>query len=182
MGTNIKLYFRLLRLLRVFRVSDMLNQTNRRAIMGQIVRNPETDVPSENETLIAKQGSEFFRKLKKTKNDLRFILSSDKKQELQIPLTVVNLLQQIFDQMSSGSSVTVVSTNKEFSTQEAADYLNVSRPYVTKLCENGEILFHKVGNHRRILFQDLNSYKDSMRSERQKALKKHSALSQKLGY
>jgi excisionase family DNA binding protein len=67
-------------------------------------------------------------------------------------------------------SISIVPINKELSTQEAADILNVSRPFLVKLLESGVIPFVKVGTHRRIRFIDLMEYKKHRDEETQKGL------------
>ena len=59
----------------------------------------------------------------------------------------------------TGNAVRVIPVHAELTTQEAADILNVSRPHVVKLMENGGLTFHKVGKHRRIKFIDLMEFK-----------------------
>ena len=68
-----------------------------------------------------------------------------------------------------------------FTTQEAADLLNVSRPHLIKLLEEGAINFERVGTHRRIRFEDLMEYKHKRDNERRKALKKLTQMAQEAG-
>ena len=72
-------------------------------------------------------------------------------------------------------------SSAELSTQQAANILNVSRPYLIKLLESGEIPYYKVGKHRRILAQELYNYKSDIDTERSQTLDELTALTQELG-
>ncbi len=86
--------------------------------------------------------------------------------------------------MAQGNAVTIIPTHAELTTQEAADFLNVSRPYLVKLLDKRKVPFHKVGTHRRIKFADLVAYKKIFESERDSILEELAEQSQglKLGY
>jgi excisionase family DNA binding protein len=102
-------------------------------------------------------------------------------EEIELPQSVFRVLRQLVYHLAHGRAVTVVPVNKELTTQEAADMLNVSRPYLIKLLEQGEIPFTKTGTHRRIRFSDLIEYKQRRDAERGRGLAELTQLSQELG-
>ncbi len=83
--------------------------------------------------------------------------------------------------MAQGNAVRLIPIHAELTTQEAADLLNVSRPYLIKQIELGEIPHHKIGKHRRINFNDLMVYKDRIERLTAQELDEMVAISQELG-
>lgn len=91
---------------------------------------------------------------------------------LNVPPSVYRALRQMLPVMARGDAVAVVPLHKEMTTQEAADFLNISRPSVVKLLEEGIIPHTKVGTHRRVRFSDVLAYKQR-RSEQVKEFLDH---------
>jgi excisionase family DNA binding protein len=83
--------------------------------------------------------------------------------------------------MLQGRSVNIIPVNKEVTTQEAADFLNISRPYLVKLLEQGEIPFIKVGTHRRIRFSDVLKYKQRRDETRRRGLAEITHIAEDVG-
>lgn len=130
------------------------------------------------------QAKESSRKLSKFHNADRVKLSiegSNKETEsFVLPGIVMQMLLDILSEFSKGNAIGVIPHKAELSTQQAANLLNVSRPYLVKLLEEGKIEHTKVGTHRRVLVGDLLSYKEEIDAARNKSLDALSELSQEL--
>jgi len=90
--------------------------------------------------------------------------------EITLTPGLSQLLLEVLRFISKGDAVTLVPVSKMLTTQQAADILNVSRPYLIKLLESEKIKFEKVGRHRRIKAEDLYTYKEQRDQQRDKAL------------
>ena len=108
------------------------------------------------------------------------IIIKDTGETIRIPNKAYLLLIEILEQMAQGKSVHLLPGDSELTTQQAADILNVSRPYVVKLLEEGKIPFKKTGSHRRVRLADLMNYKKQFDDKRRKHLDNLTRISQEL--
>lgn len=119
--------------------------------------------PDESAAKVAAEAARALTPLLKARRaaaSLVLLRSNDAQQEIVVPREALELLVRILEQMAAGNAVTVIPVHAELTTQEAADLLNVSRPYLVSLLDQGAIPFHMVGTHRRVRFQDLLDYKE----------------------
>jgi excisionase family DNA binding protein len=100
--------------------------------------------------------------------------------ELDLPAVAVTLLRSILAEVARGNAVTAVPVTTELSTNQAAELLNVSRPYLIGLLERGLIPHHRVGTHRRVKLQDVLHYKSQGDIERDKVMDELVELGQEL--
>ena len=105
-------------------------------------------------------------------------------QDMILPRQALILLRDLLADMAQGDAVTVVPLHAEMTTQQAADFLNISRPYLITLLEKGDLHYTKVGTHRRIRFKDLVEYKDKIRQQSSDAMDELVKIAQEnnLGY
>ncbi len=139
-------------------------------------------VPSEAEATLAKKTKQILAKRPHSKLplDLR-VMNLVKEPTVRIPPSAARLLIQILDEMSRGNAVKLIPVRAELTTQEAANMLNMSRPTLIQLLNEGKIEFRKVGTHRRIRLESIASYKRRLDAERLAALAELSAYDQQLG-
>ena len=100
---------------------------------------------------------------------------------VELPPSVSRLLRAVVHYLANGQAVTLVPIGKELTTQQAADLLNVSRPYLVKLLEQGVMPYTKTGTHRRIRAADVLSYKARRDAQRAEELDCLTHLSQEIG-
>lgn len=100
---------------------------------------------------------------------------------VELPPAALKLIGQLLGAMSDGRPVTLVPAKQELSTVEAANFLNVSRPFVIKEIEEGRLPYRKVGTHRRIAFEDLVTYARDMRKRQERALERMAEHARELG-
>lgn len=101
--------------------------------------------------------------------------------ELTVPRPAAELLRQILSAMAAGVPVSVIPAHAELTTQQAADLLNVSRPHVIKLLEQGEIEYRLVGTHRRVLASSVRAFKESSERSQTAAADDLARLTEEMG-
>ncbi len=100
---------------------------------------------------------------------------------LELPPQALRFFADILGLMAQRQRIALVPRGHEMTTQEAANFLNVSRPFVIKQIEAGKLGCRKVGRHRRITFEELNQFRQQMRQQSEEALQTLADLSQELG-
>lgn len=139
----------------------------------------EPVAPSEHDVQLAR---ETYRQLSPhLDQDLRVQITATDGPAVELPAAAVDLLVDMLTQMADGNAVTLVPTRTELSTQQAADLLGVSRPFLVKILDERKIPYRRVGRHRRILLTDLMRYRESMDAQRHEILDELTAQAQELG-
>ena len=123
--------------------------------------------PSSSDAALARASRQLLAALEKPGAPLSLRVVDDTQEApIELPAGAVALLIEILDAMAAGRGVTIIPENAELTTAEAAEVLNVSRPFLIGLLEQGQIKFRKVGSHRRIRMEDVMDYKEKVDAER----------------
>ena len=142
---------------------------------------PPPRVPSEADVRLARESSRRLSDVVRGDRPLRLRPVDGGHEPVEIPAAAARLLLRLLEQMARGHSVTLIPIQAELSTQQAADLLGVSRPFVVKEIEARRLPARKVGTRRRVMFVDLMDYKQRSDERRQRALDELSLLDQELG-
>lgn len=148
---------------------------------------PAHSLPTAEEIAIARKSGRALSAFLQTRAQTQQIEIFDDKgasHSVRVPLSALRLLVDALTEIGEGNAVSIIPIHAELTTQDAADVLNVSRPFLVQLLERGEILFHKIGTHRRVRYQDVIAYKERIDAERSKALDALAEQAQalKMGY
>lgn len=115
------------------------------------------------------------------RGESRYILADSAGRQVELPPSLLHVLLLAVRGMARGQSVVILRYDHELTTQQAAELLGVSRPYLIRLLEQGQIPYHKVGTHRRIRMGDLLSYKERRDQKRREELRELRRVSEALG-
>jgi excisionase family DNA binding protein len=139
-------------------------------------------LPTEDEITQAREASrQLARLLPEGRQPLKLVTDDNRHEMIALPPGALRLLVDLLTQLGQGNAVTVVPQKAELTTQEVADYLNVSRPYVVGLIESGKLPARKVGTRRRVALVDLLRYDEEDSKLRRAALDEITRLGQELG-
>lgn len=142
-------------------------------------------LPAQKEIEAALRGQRDLATFLSTKLETQKISIKDANNEthqIELPTSALTMLMNILGELAQGNAVQVVPVHAELTTQEAANILNVSRPHMVKLLEDGKLPFHKTGRHRRVLFADLMQYKSLRERESNEAMHEMANMSKELGF
>lgn len=141
-------------------------------------------LPSAADIALARESGRVLSAVLQTRAETQQIDFHDEKgavRTVSMPTSALRLLLEVLTEIGQGNAVSIIPIHAELTTQEAADVLNVSRPFLVQLLEQGEIPFHKIGTHRRVSYQAVMTYKNRIDAERRKALDELAAQAQELG-
>jgi excisionase family DNA binding protein len=145
------------------------------------VANFSPALPSESESALAKETSRILASQIAESGPLEFRLMGNSGETVGLPAAAVRVLMRVLEEMAQGNAITIIPVHAELTTQEAADLLDISRPSLIQLLDEGKIDFRKVGTHRRVRFQSLLAYKRKADADRRAALAELAAYDQELG-
>ena len=144
--------------------------------MATLMQDPVA--PSKDDVQLAKSSS---RRLVPFRDRKLTVCITETDEQVELPAAAVRMLVDLLSAMAEGNAVTLIPIYAELTTQQAADLLGVSRPFLVKQMDEGVIPFRRVGTHRRVLFRDLMKYKHEIDQKRTQALDELAEQAQELG-
>ena len=144
----------------------------------------ETITPTEADARLAHESSRLLathRLDRRPSVRIKILDEGEAAETVVVPASALRLFLHMLSEMAQGNAVTLIPTHAELTTQQAADLLGVSRPYLVKLLNEGKMPCRTVGKYRRVRFDDLMAYKRKDDEARAKVLDQLTAEAQELG-
>jgi excisionase family DNA binding protein len=132
----------------------------------------EPFVADEAEAVIARKAADKLKAIAEANESVKITLDGKEDQKIIVPLPAraVALIYEVLEAMANRTPMSLIPHDAELTTQQAADYLNVSRPHLIRQLEANKLPYRKVGSHRRVRFADLIDYERACRREQKQAL------------
>ena len=145
------------------------------ALMDQT---PEPVAVSDDDALIAQAAVTKLRSVAEAGTDIRMVVQEQADIVVPLPAAAVAQMLVILEAMAEQTPVSIIPYAAKLTTQQAADYLNVSRQHLVNRLEAGDLQFEKVGSHRRIKYGDLLAYESRQRVVSRAALQDMADIAQ----
>jgi excisionase family DNA binding protein len=130
----------------------------------------EPFVASDAEAAIATKAAASLKEAASAGQDVQLVVRERPNILVPLPARAVKLIHDVLSAMANREPFSIIPHEAELTTQQAADFLNVSRPYLTGLIDRGQIPHRLVGRHRRVRFADLLAFEKQSAETRRKAL------------
>jgi len=143
-----------------------------------------SEMYSEDSVVASEQERDVLQRLEQMladRPDRRIGIHDDDDGFIEVPESVQAVVREAIRILANDEAVSVSAIDRELTTQQAADLLNMSRTYFTQLLDHGDIAFHRVGTHRRVRLQDLLTYKRERDAQRREGLRRLTRKSRRLG-
>lgn len=129
-------------------------------------------VADEAEAVIARKAADLLRTVAEANEGVKITVDGKEDSKIIVPLPAraVAFIYEVLEAMANRTPMSLIPHDAELTTQQAADYLNVSRPHFIRQLEANKLEYRKVGSHRRIRFADLIEYEKACRHEQKRAL------------
>jgi len=143
----------------------------------------EPFIADEAEAMIARQAADRLKTVADAGESIKITVDGETDSRIIVPLPAraVALIHQVLEAMAERTPMSLIPHAAELTTQQAADYLNVSRPYLIRQLDSGKLPFRKVGSHRRVRFADLVTYEHDCRDIQRAALNELNDEARRLG-
>jgi excisionase family DNA binding protein len=138
-------------------------------------------VADDAEAAIAKRAADSLAPSAQAGQGVQLVLREQPNVVVPLSAKAVTLIHDLLETMASRRPFSIIPHEAELTTQQAADYLNVSRPYLVGLIDRGEIVHRVVGRHRRVRFGDLLAFERASMQKRATAIERMAAEAQRLG-
>jgi excisionase family DNA binding protein len=132
----------------------------------------EPFVADEAEAIIARKAADRLKTVAEANQSINITVDGKEDSKITVPLPAraLTLIYEVLEAMANRTPMSIIPHDAELTTQQSADYLNVSRPYLIKQLDADQLPFRKVGSHRRVRFADLIEYEHKCRENQKKAL------------
>ncbi|HEX7390011.1 MAG TPA: helix-turn-helix domain-containing protein [Acidiphilium sp.] len=138
-------------------------------------------IADDSEAAIAKVAADTLAPIASTGEDVQLVLREAPNIVVPLPARAVQLILRILETMAARRPFSVLPHDADLTTQQAADYLNVSRPFLTRQIDDGKLKAHLVGRHRRVRFGDLIAYEQKAMVKQKAALAEMADVTRDLG-
>lgn len=158
---------------RIFRFEDRMDVMSTSTDTPRGARKAQTYLPEPDAREEILDFAELMRELEVflAQNSSKAALVDPQGKARPIPDEIFRILDQVTNALAAGQGITIVPQGMTMTTQQAADFLGISRPTLVRLLEAGDIAFDKPGRHRRVRLDDLVAYQADFRAERRAALR-----------
>jgi excisionase family DNA binding protein len=134
--------------------------------------------PTEHDVIAAKKTRQLLRKVRHRRK-LSLLFGADS-EPIELPTSVREVVELALDGIAAGHTLEVTALAEEMTTQEAAEYLNVSRPFLIKLLDQGSMRYRRVGTHRRVQREDVVRFKQDQDQASEAAMRELAAQAREL--